>query len=226
MNTSDILLIFLMLTLTCCGEVKKNIERETATLNELSPEENVVYTSDLTPLMHATKNGDVDIVKSFLKKGANPNEINLDGESPIALSITYEHIDVLKILLKAGADPNLVTTKTNFPVIRKTIVFGRLEYLKLLLEFGADVNVTMGGYGTPLARAIRIKQTGLALFLIDKGADPFLVTKHSKSAFNYLCENESWHRPMIIAEKLTLLEAIKAKYPELTGSYESCLPEF
>ncbi|MDX1959628.1 MAG: hypothetical protein SFU98_13720 [Leptospiraceae bacterium] len=49
------------------------------------------------------------ILTLFLKSGANPNQRNLEGKSPLHLSLEYDdNIKIIKVLLKFGADINIL----------------------------------------------------------------------------------------------------------------------
>jgi ankyrin repeat protein len=85
----------------------------------------------------------IDIVKDFLDHGANPNEKNEDGESPLmALLRNHENlrrcIDVADILMQSGADLTQRDAKGELPIYfaaRKSDYQGcKRKWLKSLLE--------------------------------------------------------------------------------------------
>ncbi len=60
-----------------------------------------------TDLHKAASAGDVERVKELLKKGANPNTKDIDGQTPLHMAASGGHFDVVKLLLEHGADPNV-----------------------------------------------------------------------------------------------------------------------
>ena len=63
----------------------------------------------------------IDIVKDFLRRGANPNETNLAGESPLmALLSCHYHlqrrIDIADMLMQSGANPMQRDRKGELPI--------------------------------------------------------------------------------------------------------------
>lgn len=81
-----------------------------------------------TPMVVAVINGQYDLAKTFLARGADPNLANDDGVAPLFAALNNEwalrtwypqptagtqqkasHLDLMEALLKAGADPNART---------------------------------------------------------------------------------------------------------------------
>lgn len=60
-------------------------------------------TDGSTILFNLVKNGDLDLVKLFVKKGADINAENVDGETPIILAKEYQHKKIEKYLKRKGA---------------------------------------------------------------------------------------------------------------------------
>lgn len=80
-----------------------------------------VLTTDATPLLRAAKGGDIPAIKLLLAHGANPNQAQMDGVTPLMAAarvaaskadtrgeyVTQEEaIEVAKVLVAAGADIN------------------------------------------------------------------------------------------------------------------------
>ena len=90
-------------------------------------------------LHRAVKNAHKDVVKLLLDKGAEPNVVNHNKETPLSLATYYQSyhdlIDVAKLLLDAGADPNKVDIFGLTPLY--TAASNSLEMVKLLVARGA-----------------------------------------------------------------------------------------
>jgi uncharacterized protein len=147
-----------------------------------------------TPLLFATRVGDLASVKLLVGAGADVNDAAADGLSAVTLATLRAHVDLAKFLLEKGADPNAAgagytalhwasgSWETELTVTSITpdregeewlTVAGlrerRLELVRALLAHGADPNARIRR--TP-ARAGSSKNPSLPEL---EGATPFLV---------------------------------------------------
>ena len=60
-------------------------------------------TENTITLHEAAKTGDIDIVKALIEAGANVNQANSLGNTPIYGATCNSHLDVVKALKTAGA---------------------------------------------------------------------------------------------------------------------------
>lgn len=72
----------------------------------------------LTPLMKASINGHLEIVKLLLKFGANPRKKNKRGESSLALACMQENVKICERLLLARADVNEQDNQRKTPLLK------------------------------------------------------------------------------------------------------------
>lgn len=93
-----------------------------------------------TILHRAVKNASKDVVQLLLDKGADPNVVNHNKETPLSLATYnqsyYDRIDVAKVLLDAGADPNKVDIFGFTPLY--AAASNSLDMVKLLIARGAN----------------------------------------------------------------------------------------
>ena len=55
----------------------------------------------------AVKNNSIKLVKYFLNKNVNPNEVNKDGQTPLHFALKEGNKDIIDLLLKNGGDVNI-----------------------------------------------------------------------------------------------------------------------
>ena len=123
-------------------ELKKGIptyEKIRDLINNPSFDPNDTDTYGNNLLMLVSEYGLVDVVEVLLKNGANPNNKNSDGRSPIMFaSIRRGHSDVVEVLLEYGANPN---DKDNYGNTALIYAFkdNDLYTIKVLLDYGAEI---------------------------------------------------------------------------------------
>lgn len=108
-----------------------------------SSEEYIEYTHTygFTPLVLASKRGNILHVRALLEAGANPNYGGARNyDTPLCAASYVYHSDIVKLLLKAGADVNLGNSAGQTPLI-SSIIGGRTNIVKLLLKAGADMTI-------------------------------------------------------------------------------------
>ena len=118
----------------------------------------------LTPLVFATRQGDLDCVKTLVEAGADVNQTTHYGWTPLLVATQNRHYIIGKYLLDHGANPNLqnhggwsplylATDNRNieggdYPV--RPADMDHLEFIKALLDKGADPNLRVcGAKSTP-----------------------------------------------------------------------------
>ncbi|MCB0330621.1 MAG: ankyrin repeat domain-containing protein, partial [Bdellovibrionales bacterium] len=94
-----------------------------------------VSNSSYTPLVYATEQGNVELVKALIAAGADVNGKTQLGATPLQSAINYP--EVLKILLDTKADPNTVTSYGT-PLLLDALQRNEFEVAKVLLQAGAD----------------------------------------------------------------------------------------
>ena len=146
----------------------------------------------------AIRNGDAESVKYLLQAGADVNERNLVGDTPLQDAFRQGNLEIIELLVDAGADPyaeypwgggsvfsdaieegnlGVVRILANFGtgpvgnVLPFAIVKGNDEVVRILLEAGADPNATDIGLRTSLDIAITLDKTEVVRMLAHAGSD-------------------------------------------------------
>ncbi len=105
-----------------------------------------------TALMIAARAGDVDLVMELLKRGADPNTVNVNGGTPLMFAAISGNDVIVEELLVRGATVN-ATGSNGWNALMVASAKGFPDTVKRLLDSGADINAADVYLWTPLHRA-------------------------------------------------------------------------
>ena len=90
----------------------------------------------------ACKEGDIGKILFFLEKGADIENKDELGDTPLHWASYHEHIEieVLQLLLEKGADIEAKNRSGITPLIYAS-AYGRIKVVKFLIQKGADIEV-------------------------------------------------------------------------------------
>ncbi|MBV1929460.1 MAG: ankyrin repeat domain-containing protein [Gammaproteobacteria bacterium] len=153
-----------------------------------------------TPLHVATIQGNLELAKWLIEKGANVNAkastLQLYN-TPLRYALLADalvkkdvNIQLLKLLLLNGADPNAKYAGNNISLlhdISNTAAYRNnykqsVEVAKVLLEFKADVNAIDSNSETPLHRVKLAEDNRFISLLVENGADVNAQDKYGRTA--------------------------------------------
>ncbi|MFA6318065.1 MAG: ankyrin repeat domain-containing protein [Elusimicrobiota bacterium] len=121
-------------------------------------------------LSDAADAGKYGKVLKLLDLGADPNEVDKDGQTPLMQAAFWGHTKVARLLIERGARVDQAVPSFRFTALMKAAENGNTDTVRLLLEKGASIDAeTMSGE-TALAFAAYDDQEATARFLLEKGA--------------------------------------------------------
>jgi ankyrin repeat protein len=103
----------------------------------------------LSALHLAAMDGYAEVAAVLLKRGANVNIVDKDGDTPLSTAATFDRRDVAEVLIANGADVHRAGAEGWTP-LHSAARQHDLSLMKLLLDHGAPINVVNKHHQTPL----------------------------------------------------------------------------
>ena len=119
-------------------------------------------------LHDAARDGDIDQVQLLLSRGANVNEKNRMGWTPLHTAIRNRRLALIEPLLAKGADINATDNRGQTPLMA-AVYISQKDAVELLIAKGADINIIAGG-DNALSLAKKRRNTEIADLLVKHGA--------------------------------------------------------
>jgi ankyrin repeat protein len=123
-----------------------------------------------SPLADRVQAGDRRAALELINKGADVNQMQPDGTTPLHWAVYRFDRDLVQVLLKKGARVNAINRYGASP-LGEAVRVANLEITEMLLEAGADPNVANEDGQTALMLAARTGNVELAKLLVQRGAD-------------------------------------------------------
>lgn len=120
-------------------------------------------------LWQASMRGQADIVKSFIRAGADPNYVR--GGWSILMRVAREgRPDIAEILIENGAKVNF-KGRDGASALTIAAEHGHKGVTQVLLAKGGDVNICNDHGNTPLMYSAQYGHPAVSKLLLDSGAD-------------------------------------------------------
>ena len=102
----------------------------------------------VTPLIEASQNGHHEVIQTLIDAGADIEQTDSTGNTPLFWAIFCNHMKSIRQLLDSCADVNKYNaTLTGINPLSRT---RRADVAKLLIEYGADPNKPNNNGTTPV----------------------------------------------------------------------------
>ena len=141
-----------------------------------------MFSGDIDSLLRmAVYSGHGDCFRQLRAAGADVNNVNPSGKTPVFGVVEAGTEGALRMLIKAGADVNKPATDGETPIMR-AVRCGRANCVKLLSQAGADVNsVCSQGFSTLFLFIEKGGSASFAELLINEGADVNEINKMGRT---------------------------------------------
>ena len=132
--------------------MNNNLDEVLEALNNGADASAVNRMTNQSALIYAADNGNTHIANLLLENGANVNDQDNEGNTPLMIASERGHPETVKLLIESGANMN---AQDNYKrtALMKASEDGRLEVVTTLLKKGADVNAKDKWNKTALMKA-------------------------------------------------------------------------
>lgn len=120
-------------------------------------------------LMIGAWEGNLELMRLFMSRGADINQVNDAGETALVLAAWKGRLDIVKWLVERGAKIN--PPPRQWSPLHYASFAGHKEVMDYLLAQGANIDARSTNGSTPLMMAIYEGREDIARSLIEKGAD-------------------------------------------------------
>ena len=151
--------------------------------------------SSLSPMLQASIDGDLKIVKAEIKAGKNINTLNNDGTvSALHYAAWNNHFNIVQYLVENNADVNIQSMNYSTPLLF-AVSRDNLDIAKYLIDNGAN---TKGNSVDSLIH--RAKSLKMLKLLLDTGIDINALDSANLTALHWAVINNSLERVKALIE--------------------------
>ena len=133
------------------------------------------HTNGNFPLHQAAKEGEVNVVKDLLAKGADKDEKNDKGITPLMVAVIANHLDVVQFLMEQGVGKELAD---NCGALLYSADAGNVRMVQYLVELGLDKDKANNLGATALMIAAEQGHFNVVTYLVEQGAEKDKATNN------------------------------------------------
>jgi len=146
----------------------RGYDHELLGLIQIAP--NAAETDGYEGLLAASARGDVEAIRALAAVGADLNERDSHGRTPLMVATYGRHHDAIAVLIALGADPEALDNQ-RYDVITIAGVIDDVETVRMMISAGASPGLTTSPYqGTALIASAHLGRVEVVRALIAAGA--------------------------------------------------------
>ena len=160
-----------------------------------------------------------DLLTLLYQRGANVNQANRHGETPLICAACSKNADAVSLLLQWGADPHARCTSNENQggengeeagrnALMEAVLRGHEPCALLLLDAGTDINAHDAQGRDALMLAAASRHTSMVRLLLERGANPNHHDNDGKNARDWA------HAP---TKAVAMIEKLTEKWGEATA---------
>lgn len=143
-----------------------------------------VHAKTKRSLAEEAESGDDKSVNSWIRDGADPNEADMYGYTPLISASTLGRLNTVKNLVQNGADVNKLGP-FGFSPLHAAAQNGHCDVVTYLLRNGADVNAQNQDNDTPMHLALNAQHTEVVYQLLRSGGNSRIEGFNKKNCIDY-----------------------------------------
>lgn len=145
--------------------------------------------SEIFDIYSLAINGNLTQLQNAVLSGANFNQVNDEGETPLHKAASYnKHVGSVKFLIEQGLDVNSETIKgTGYTPLVFAVIHNNVEAVRVLLAAGAKVNFDAPGISL-LSLAVKNDSPEIVNLLLNSKVSPNLKDDKNKLPLDYANE--------------------------------------
>ena len=140
-----------------------------------------------TALHYTCADGNLDIVKSLIKKGIRLNATNYDGRNALHEACHHGHAHIVDLLISSKINVNAMDNNER-TALHDACENPNIEVVKLLVDKGSNVNADDVDGLTPLHEACTNGHLDIVQFLLENGADVNALSFEENTCLHFACE--------------------------------------
>ena len=136
--------------------------------------------------LHLAAQQDVYLTQRVLSCGLQPNEPNVEGETPLMLAVMAENIETAKVLLKQGADVNATNDEDETPLHYAARYNKGDSITQLLVRRKANIEAVNDSRMTAVHISALQGNDVVCRYLLEAGANVHALEPNGWTALHYL----------------------------------------
>jgi uncharacterized protein len=118
---------------------------------------------------------------NLINARADVSAPNAQGEAPLFVAAHRGRTETVTTLLAMKAEPNMQRVRDDSAPIHAASKCGHVSCVRALIDGGAEVDLPMKGDTTSLYLACAYRMPEVALFLLERGASPHILSETKQS---------------------------------------------